>query len=87
MKWYDEPGETWLVDIEPTDEGRNILGHFPGRQAVRYANGPLLGKAKTPDGLGPYTVLANYCSDMAMNLPDDIMHNTPASWSTEFCAS
>lgn len=68
------------VDIEVTEEGRKILGDFKGLQSVRYANGPLLGKAKDSGGLAPYTVLAYFRSDMAKgkNTPKGIMPNTPA---------
>jgi hypothetical protein len=66
------------VDIEFTDEGRKILGNFTGLQSVRYANGPLLGKAKDSGGLAPYTVLAYFRSDMAKNVPGGVMPNTPA---------
>lgn len=66
------------VDIEFTDEGRKILGNYTGLQSVRYANGPLLGKAKDSGGLAPYTVLAYFRSDMAKNVPGGVMPNTPA---------
>lgn len=66
------------VDIELTDEGRKILGDYRGLQSVRYANGPLLGKARDSDGLAPYTVLAHFRSDMAKNVPGGVMPNTPA---------
>jgi hypothetical protein len=66
------------VDIELTDEGRGILGDYTGLQSVRYANGPLLGKAKDSGGLAPYTVLAFFRSDMAKNVPGGVMPNTPA---------
>ena len=57
------------VDIELTGEGRKVLGNFEGLQSVRYADGPLLGKAKDSGGLAPYTVLAYFRSDMAKNVP------------------
>jgi glutamine amidotransferase-like uncharacterized protein len=66
------------VDIELTAEGRKILGDYRGLQSVRYANGPLLGKAKDSGGLAPYTVLAHFRSDMAKNVPGGVMPNTPA---------
>ncbi len=66
------------VDIELTDEGRKILGNYQGLQSVRYANGPLLGPAKDPRGVAPYTVLAHYRSDMAKNVPGGVMPGTPA---------
>lgn len=68
------------VDIELTSEGRKILGDFKGLQSCRYANGPLLAKAKQSGGLPPYTVLAWYRSDMAKgkNSPKGLMPNTPA---------
>lgn len=69
---------TGPVDIELTDEGRRILGNYQGLQSVRYANGPLLGPAKDPRGLTPYTVLAHYRSDMAKNVPGGVMPGTPA---------
>jgi hypothetical protein len=74
------------VDIELTDEGRKILGDYTGLQSIRYANGPLLGKAKDSGGLAPYTVLAYFRSDMAKgkNTPKGIMPNTPAMIAGDF---
>ena len=45
---------------------------------MRYANGPLLGKAKNSGGLAPYSVLAYFRSDMAKNVPGGVMPNSPA---------
>jgi glutamine amidotransferase-like uncharacterized protein len=72
------------VDIELTDEGRKILGNYTGLQSVRYANGPLLGKARDSGGLAPYTVLAHFRSDMAKNVPGGVMPNTPAMIAGDF---
>lgn len=66
------------VNIELTEEGRKILGDHKGLVSIRYANGPLLGKAKDSGGLAPYTVLAHFRSDMAKNVPGGIMPGTPA---------
>lgn len=66
------------VEIELTAEGRKILGDYKGLQSVRYANGPLLGPAKDPRGVAPYTVLAHFRSDMAKNAPGGVMPGTPA---------
>ena len=69
---------TGPVDIELTAEGKTILGDYQGLQSVRYANGPLLGPAKNPRGVAPYTVLAHFRSDMAKKVPGGVMPNTPA---------
>jgi glutamine amidotransferase-like uncharacterized protein len=69
---------TGQVDIELTAEGRKILGDFRGLQSVLYANGPLLGPARDPGTLAPYTVLAHFRSDMAKKVPGGVMPNTPA---------
>lgn len=69
---------TGPVDVELTAEGRKILGDFRGLQSVLYANGPLLGPARDPGTLAPYTVLAHFRSDMAKNAPGGVMPNTPA---------
>lgn len=68
------------VDIELTDAGKKILGDFDGLQSCRYANGPLLGKARDSGGLTPHAVLAYFRSDMARgkNSPTGVMPNTPA---------
>lgn len=65
------------VDIELTDEGRQILGDFQGLVKCHYANGPLLAAAKEA-GLGAFTPLAYFRSDMAKSAPGGIMPNTPA---------
>lgn len=77
---------TGQVDIELTDAGRSILGAFNGLQSCRYANGPLLGEVAPPDGLGPYTVLAYFRSDMAKgrNTPKGLMPNSPAIIAGEY---
>ncbi len=75
---------TGQVDIELTAEGKRILGDYPGLQSVRYANGPLLGKAKNASGLAPYTVLAYFRSDMAKKVPGGVMPNTPAMIAGDF---
>ncbi len=69
---------TGQVDIELTDEGRKILGNHRGLQSVLYANGPLLGPARNPGSLAPFTVLAHFRSDMAKRAPGGVMPNTPA---------
>ncbi len=74
------------VDIELTAEGRKILGDYRGLQSVRYANGPLLGKAKDSRGLEPFVVLAHFRSDMAKNAPGGVMPNTPAMIAGQFGA-
>ena len=72
------------VDIELTAEGRKILGNYPGLQSIRYANGPLLGKAADSTGLAPYVVLAYFRSDMAKKVPGGVMPNTPAMIAGDF---
>jgi glutamine amidotransferase-like uncharacterized protein len=69
---------TGPVDIELTAEGRQILGDYRGLQSIRYANGPLLGKARNSRGVAPFVVLAHFRSDMAKNVPGGVMPNTPA---------
>ncbi|MDB5294421.1 MAG: Biotin-protein ligase, partial [Phycisphaerales bacterium] len=65
------------VDIELTDAGRAILGDFKGLVKCHYANGPLLAAGKAA-GLGAFTPLAYYRSDMAKSAKGGVMPNTPA---------
>jgi hypothetical protein len=65
------------VDIELTDDGRQILGDVKGLLKIHYANGPLLAAA-TDAGLGAFTPLAYFRSDMAKKVPGGVMPNTPA---------
>jgi hypothetical protein len=65
------------VDIELTDEGRQILGDVKGLFKVHYANGPLLAAANEA-GLAAFTPLAYFRSDMAKSAPGGVMPNTPA---------
>jgi len=74
-KWRRGSGN---VLMELTDAGKQILGRHDGPIPVRYANGPILERAKSP-ALPDFETLAYYRSELAKNgTPKGIMVNSPA---------
>ncbi len=72
-----ERGEATL-EIELTDEGREILGDYEGRVNVSYQNGPIFHPANYSK-LPPYRVLAFFRSEIAENnAPKGVQIDSPA---------
>ena len=72
-----ERGEA-ILEIELTDEGRKILGDYPGRLRVAYQNGPVFHPANYKE-LAPYTVLAYFRTEIAENnAPKGVQIDSPA---------
>ncbi len=74
--WYRGPSST--VEMELTNEGRQILGDRVGPFPVRYHNGPIVSPANLSN-LPDYQVLAWFRSEVAHYEPQKgTMVNTPA---------
>ena len=72
-----ERGEATL-EIELTDEGREILGDYAGLVNVSYQNGPIFHPANYSK-LPPYRVLAFFRSEIAENnAPKGVQIDSPA---------
>jgi hypothetical protein len=68
-----------FVDIEITEEGKEILGDIDKVFKCRYSNGPLI-KRGTSDSLKSYTTAAYFRSEISENgTPSGIMMDTPAA--------
>jgi len=73
-----------MVKVELTDAGRTVLKGPARHMDIRYAQGPLLGRAEVDD-LPDYTVWAHFRSEIAKNgAPKGVMVNTPAVISAPF---
>jgi len=73
-KWRRGRG---TVEIEPTEEGRRILG-ADGRVGILYVNGPILMPAEV-DALPDYVPLAFFRTELAENgTPVGVMTDSPA---------
>ena len=72
-----ERGEA-ILDIELTDEGREVLGDIKGMIQIDYQNGPVVHPANYKD-LKPYSVLAYFRTEVAQNdAPKGVQVNSPA---------
>ena len=72
-----ERGEA-ILEIELTEEGREILGDYEGRLNIAYQNGPIFHPANYSE-LEPYRVLAFFRSEIAENdAPKGVQINSPA---------
>ncbi|MBQ4204165.1 MAG: hypothetical protein II655_10750, partial [Thermoguttaceae bacterium] len=72
-----ERGEA-ILDIELTDEGREVLGDIKGMIEIDYQNGPVVHPANYKD-LKPYSVLAYFRTEVAQNdAPKGVQVNSPA---------
>lgn len=72
-----ERGEA-ILEIELTDEGRDILGDISGRINVSYQNGPIFHPANY-EQLKPYSVIAYFRTEVAENnAPKGVQINSPA---------
>ena len=73
-----------FLDIEITEEGRNILGDVNGLFKCRYNNGPLLKPMNILD-TQPYKTAAYFRSEIAENeTTPGLMINTPAAVFSEY---
>jgi putative intracellular protease/amidase len=80
--WYR--GRSATVKIELTDEGRKILGDWPGLQDVRYHNGPIVSVAGRRD-LATFLPLAYFRTEVAAWPPQlGTMVNSPAIVASSF---
>lgn len=67
-----------FVDIELTDEGRNIFGPVTEIFKCRYSSGPLL-KVAHKENLLPFTTLGYFRSEVSENgVTEGVMIDTPA---------
>lgn len=72
-----ERGEA-ILEIELTNEGREVLGDISGRLNIAYQNGPVFHPAKRDD-LEPYVVLAYFRTEVAENdSPKGVQIDSPA---------
>lgn len=81
QKWRRGKGN---VEIELTDEGKKILGDYPGTISVKYNNGPII-KTASNSALPEYIPLAYFRTEMAENeTPAGVMVNSPAIVASTF---
>ena len=67
-----------FVDLELTDDGKNILGGVSGLFKCRYSSGPLL-KNMNLENLPPFTTVAYFRSEISENaVTEGVMIDTPA---------
>ena len=80
--WYR--GDSSMVAMELSEQGRRILGDFPGVLQVRYHNGPVMSPAEI-QALPDYEVLATFRSEVVRYEPQrGTMTGSPAIISTHF---
>jgi len=80
--WYR--GESAVVKMQLTDEGKKLFPDVPEHVDVQYHNGPIV-SPKKHQGLSPYTPLAYFRSENALYKPQrGTMVDTPAIVAGQF---